>query len=265
MIAAVCAVLAIISAAGAYAFFSSQRTATGNQFQTGSLQLQVGAAIGDPITESIDVPDLYPGDGSTSTPLQAMAPNSGWPILYTKGAKNADLRIGVTLIENLENECLPDEIMAGDSDTGEFAERGELAQNVSLFFWIDKDNNGVWGPLSTSGDIGFYPSTDPYIDSQHQGDGGDGVHWSVVTTANSATIDPNWFKPIQVYHDYTTSTANLLCEVVSNIEKPTGGNPTEIGKFYCSYYLPDAGNNGDNAMQSDGLGFDLTFELTNVQ
>ncbi|WP_406662584.1 TasA family protein [Methanolobus sp. ZRKC3] len=113
---------------GTYAYYSDTEIASDNTFESGTLNLKVGAV--DPCTESISISNLSPGDYGTA---------DSW-LLSNIGSITGDLSIDISTITSNENTRYEMETVAGDTtDAG-----GELEDYLKVAIWMDKDTSGTW-------------------------------------------------------------------------------------------------------------------------
>jgi predicted ribosomally synthesized peptide with SipW-like signal peptide len=126
-----------LTATGVWAFFRDTETTKNNTLTAGTLNLQVGAA--DPMTESILIENIQPGDAKNL---------ASWAV-RNKGSLSGGFSVSVETVNNAENGRSEVEIASGDlSDVA-----GELGDMLTLALWMDNGPGG-W----SSGDYFLDPS-----------------------------------------------------------------------------------------------------------
>jgi len=172
---------------GTWAYFTDVETSTGNTFAAGTLNLQVGAA--DPLTTTITVADMKPGDSDF---IDWLLKNDG------SIAGSLDITFSnIVDLENLVNE--PEEADVGETGTVAVpGTDGELAENLLLLVYIDENGDNtydggdvlIWNDYIKGGtaDLGATEELSNYVMGADYGSGDDKavrIEWSVDTSVTN--------------------------------------------------------------------------------
>ena len=172
---------------GTWAYFTDVETSTGNTFAAGTLNLQVGAA--DPLTTTITVADMKPGDSDF---IDWLLKNDG------SIAGSLDITFSnIVDLENLVNE--PEEADVGETGTVAVpGTDGELAENLLLLVYIDENGDNtydggdvlIWNDYIKGGtaDLGAAEELSNYVMGADYGSGDDKavrIEWSVDTSVTN--------------------------------------------------------------------------------
>ncbi len=122
------AVIALLTGAGTYAYFSDSEGASDNTFESGTLNLQVGNT--DPCEGSISIDGLKPGDNGNAI---------SW-LIINNGSIAGDLSINISTITSNENTLYEIETGTGDNS----AIDGELETFLMVAIWMDNDTSNTW-------------------------------------------------------------------------------------------------------------------------
>ncbi len=125
LIVAVLALFVVMTAVGAYAYFSDTETAADNSFAAGTLDLKTGNTDG--VSQSYTVTNLKPTDWALAGQIN----------LKNDGTIPGNLWLEIKNVKNLENNCIEPEQEAGDATCDEFG--GELGNFIRPSFQMNAD------------------------------------------------------------------------------------------------------------------------------
>ena len=163
------ALLVIAMVGGAtWAYFSDSESTVDNTFTAGTLDLtrDTFSGVTDAFLTNVEVGNVAPGDS-----------NSDYSTLANGGTLSGELDI------NLGN------VVETAGASGEFIGGTDLADNLYMAIWLDKDNGGGWG----LGDVGLEASADteysysllPFVDHTTTAAG------TTTTVVNSGLTQPD--------------------------------------------------------------------------
>lgn len=110
---------------GAFAIFSDTETSTGNIFQAGTLDLEIGGSVTVPIT----LGNMKPGDGMTGSEHGGI---SYWFTVRNVGSLDGKLQITVTNVRNYENGRNEPEAIVDGTGGNPGLGNGELGQYLIM-------------------------------------------------------------------------------------------------------------------------------------